>query len=242
MRALQKTAISYGLHNIPVKICTMIRDNETSLSNACPKCQGDIGYKNYCKSCGNEPAWADMLKAFKLTVDQKYVFTKEQLDQLKEVTERSIQILGTIPRSNLDVRLVNSGYYILPDKLTKAWEILRRAILQSDKAIIVNFAIRGKQRLGVLIARDDAIIMLGIAFGDQLVKLDEEIKVTLSDSEANLGKGFLQILPEIDLSQVKDSFKEKLEKLITGQPVQITSKPVKSETAFFEEVVQTKLV
>lgn len=239
MRALVKTAITYGLHTIPVRIATMVKSDETALSNACPKCQGDIGLKNYCKGCSAEVSHAEMLKAYKISKTEKVVFTKEQIEAIKN-TEKAIVVLGTMPKTSIDQRMIEGGYYIMPDeKLKKAWGILFKALATGDKAMIVNYSVRSRQRLGILTVDNQTIVLLSMAYAEQLVRVDEETDVQVTEKEIEMGMGFLKSLPPMDINTLSDDYKTKLEELIAGKPmIELKAEaPQKDETAFFTQTV-----
>lgn len=242
MRAITKTTISYGLQNIPCKICTLVRDSSTSLSNSCPdnKCQGDVGTKNYCKKCNNEVAYADIIKAYKLSKDSKVIIDKNRLKEIYD-KENTIQVLKKLPRSAIDVSLVEGSYYILPDKLTKVWGILQRGLAQSNNVILCTYSIRGRTRLGILTTKNDTIVLLSMAYHEQLVSNDEKIDVSLSEKEVELGKNFIDDLPEGKFEDVKDSFKERFEALITNKDPIVIPEPIEEDsTSFFTQEIEVK--
>lgn len=236
MRAITKTTISYGLQNIPVKICTMVRDSSTSLSNSCPdqNCNGDVGTKNYCKSCNNEVAYADILKAYKVG-NTKRVVDKERLKAIYQ-KENTINVIKRIPRTAIDISLVNGSYFLQPDKLTKVWAILQRGLTQSNNVILCTFSIRGRTRLGILTSKNDTVVLLSISYHEQLVENDENIECKLEEKEIELGKSFVDNLPEGKLEDVKDEFKERFIELITGNdPIEIPEAVEEDNTSFFTQ-------
>ena len=234
MRAIHKTNIYFGNMSIPVKVSSVVREAGTGLSNACPHCNGDVGHVNRCKSCEKEVAFGDIRKAYKVG-DEKTVLAQEQLDTLK-TKENVIEVLGTIEGA-IDPRYITGSYYILPEKQAKPWAMLYAGLTGTDKSVVVRFAMRGKQRLGALIASSNVILMQTLAYTEQVVKMDEDINSKLSDAEADLGKTFVEkTLPPCDISTYKDTQAEQLQALLDGDLEAVEApKPVKDETAFFTQ-------
>lgn len=238
MRALTSTAISFGLHTIPVRLATMIRDNGTSLSNSCPHCKGDVGNKNYCKGCLKEVTSAEIQKAYRISKDQKVVFTKEQVENLKNF-DKAVTIEGTIPKTSIDQRMIEGCYYVLPDKkIQKAWGILFSAINTGDQALVVKFSIRSRQKLGVLTTDGKVIVLLAVAFAEQFVRMDEELNIAVSEKETEMGLGFIKGLPSVDINTISDEYKTRLEELVAGKPmVEVKTEESASETSFFTQPI-----
>ena len=234
MRAIHKTNIFFGTQTIPVKISTVVRESKTGMSNACPHCRGDVGHINRCKDCSEEIAFADIRKAYKVSNDEKHIFAKEQLDTLK-TKENIIEVIGTIDGA-VDPRYITGSYYILPEKNVKPWAMLKAGIEESGKSVIVKYAMRGKTKIGCLIASDNVILMQTIAFTSQVVNMDENINATLTDKEADMGKGFVEkTLPVCVIDTIKDEYSQQIEALLEGNLEIVAPKPVTDETAFFKQ-------
>ena len=234
MRAIHKTNIYFGTQSIPVKISTVVRESGTGLSNACPHCSGDVGHVNRCKSCEEEVAFADIRKAYKVG-DEKTVLAKEQIDTLK-TKENVIEVLGTI-EGTIDPRYITGSYYILPEKQAKPWAMLYAGLTETGKSVVVRFAMRGKQRLGSLIAANNVILMQTLCYTENIVKIDEDINANLSDKEKDLGRIFVEkTLPACEISDHKDTYAEQLQALLDGDLEAVEApQPVKDETAFFTQ-------
>ncbi len=234
MRSIQSTAITFGLYNIPVKVCTVVREPGTGMSNACPHCEGDVGHVNICKECKEQVEFAEMRKAYKVSKDEKYLFSKAQLDALKSA-ENSIEVLGAMP-GEIDRRYVTGCYYIMPDKLAKPWEMLRSGLESSENSILVRFALRGKQRLGILSNGGDHILMQTITFASNVVQIDEKITAKLSDKESDMSKAFVDKLEQVNLESFVDEYQSNIDALMQNKNIVVVAPtPAKDETAFFSQ-------
>lgn len=219
-RAITSSAITYKGSIIPVKIYTLVASDVSPLSNACADCKGDIGHKNYCKECSTESP--TMVKAYKLSKNEKVVLTDDQLAKLKEV-DGEIEVLGTVPKSDFDNKLISGAYFLLPDKpkkktaksYDKAYGILRSGLTESDH-VVVRFSVRSKERIGVLTVQDKVIVLLAIAYDEQVREIENEPQIDLNEEEVKMGKEFVSKLEKTDLTQITNRFTERLEKILDG--------------------------
>jgi len=243
-RAITSSVIAHKGSIIPVKIYTLVEKDSTGLSNACSDCKGDIGHKNYCKDCSKESPTT--VKAYRLGKTEKIVLTDDQNQQLKEIVDGEISVLGTVSRSDLDTKLVSGAYYLKPDlpkkktgkSFLKAYEIIKTGIAESDSYIAVRFSVRTKERIGVLSVQDNVIVLLAIAYNDQVREIEKIDHIDLSDEEIKLGKEFVNKLEKTDLTKIKDRFQETLEKILSNSDSVTTSSQPQDDdedgTGFFK--------
>lgn len=227
-RAITSSAITHKGQVIPVKIYTLVASDVSPLSNACADCKGDIGHKNYCKGCeAQEP---NTVKAYKISKDEKVVLTDDQLKKLKEV-DGEIEVLGTVPKSDFDNKLISGAYYLLPDlpkkktgkSFLKAYGIFQSGVNESDRHVVVRFSVRTKERIGVIQVQGNVLVLLAIAYNDQVRTIENEPQIDLNDEEIQLGKEFVNKLEKTDLTTITNRFTEKLEKIIEGADVETVS-------------------
>lgn len=237
MRSISKVSIAYGLHNIPVKVCTVVRDSGTGMSNCCPDCNGDVGHKNACKNCSKELGTKEILKAYKVG-DEKHIFTPEELTSLKNV-EKSIDVAGITNIDAIDPRYITGSYYLVPEVAKKAYAILLQGMEKSGKAIVVKFALRGKQRIGVLVPQNvsgqGVILMRVLAFSNQVQPIDEELRYDLTEEESDMGVSFINSLKDIDPESIENRYAKQMEEILSGEMISAPTikKQQVDETAFF---------
>ena len=66
--------------------------------------------------------------------------------------------------------------------------------------------------------------------------MHENINATLTDKEADMGKGFVEkTLPACVLDTIEDEYSQQIEALLEGNLEIVAPKPVTDETAFFKQ-------
>lgn len=252
MRTYQTTSIVNGNQKIDVGICTMISETPTSFKNSCPECQESVGMYIKCKNdqCTRNhddnkfSSWkdTDLIKGYEVAKGEIHNLSPEQIATLKDV-DGEMKVLGTIPMDKIDYRTLIGGYYLNPAKSKKAKEqkafekmfvILRDGLYKSGKAIVVQFAVRTTQKLGLLIPFNDTIIVKQIAYGQELREFDEVFETILTPEESELGNNFVSALKEINPLEVEHQWSKTMEEILKGEPLAVEIQASKDELSFFK--------
>src|SRR3989304_457586 len=229
---------SKGLMTIPCKIANAISSKSTSMTClACPTCNGDIGLMKYCKSCceGKDKVEIEsslVKSAIRVSKEQKILLTDELEQQISEV-DKVIQVLGSISKDHLDTRRIIGSYYVIPDK--KSPKPLQKGLLSTEKNLVVRFANSSKEKLGILTARDNYILLLNVAYLEDFNEFDQEIESTLEEPELQAVKAFLSKIKPVNIDSIIDLRREKIEKIIlSGDTTTIKEPEIKTEIDFFD--------
>ncbi len=230
MRATSSNIV-YKMQIIPVKIGNYQKSDSTGLKQISPCCKVPTSRKTTCSDCEKELINKELLKGFPQGKDNHYIFSQEQIDSLKDFDD-IIEVLGTIEKSQIDYRMICGSFAVLPDKpkkkkqlqiFKKAYKVFERSVAESDKAIIVKFSTRQKQKLGIMTSIGNVITLLHIVYDDQFNEIDEIPEIEISDAEKKQGLDFIEKLEPIKLEEIEDNFKVKLEELIEkGEPLTVT--------------------
>jgi non-homologous end joining protein Ku len=234
MKAKLKTKIIYKEYEIPVELATMVKEFETKTEGCCPHCKGKTGAKKYCKECDEELGWTEPLSAYRFSKDDIHIITPEQLDSLKSQT-KDIEILGSIPNDKVDMRTILGGQYLSVAKSESTskkkqteenannsalFAVLYEGLRRTNTAIVVRFAVGSKQKLGLLIADQQTIILQQVTYKDEIVEFDEQVP-QVDEENAELGVAFVNQLAEVDPSEIENESKGLLEKILKGEELPI---------------------
>lgn len=168
MRAIWTGSIAFGLVNVPVKAYGATSDHDIDLHQVHAKDGGRIRYERHCEVCGKKVAYKDIDKAFE-DGERTIVLTDDDLEALPAEKSREIEVLQFVPADQLDPLILEKSYYLQPDsKSPKAYELLRRALEETDKLAVVRFALRQKTRLGILRVRDKVMVLQAVMWADEL--------------------------------------------------------------------------
>ena len=188
MRAIWKGAIAFGLVNVPVKVYSATEDHDISLHQVHNADGGRIRYQRRCEVCSQVIDYSDIDKAFE-DGGRTVVLSKEELKSIPAENSHEIEVVQFVPSEQLEPMMFEKSYYLEPDsKSPKAYVLLRRALEDTDRVAIVQFALREKTRLGALRIKDEVLVLQSLLWPDEVREasfpaLDASIRISAQERE-----------------------------------------------------------
>ena len=188
MRAIWKGAIAFGLVNVPVKVYSATEDHDISLHQVHNADGGRIRYQRRCEVCSKIIDYSDIDKAFE-DDGRTVVLSKDELKSIPAENSHEIEVVQFVPSEQLEPMMFEKSYYLEPDsKSPKAYVLLRRALEDTDRVAIVQFALREKTRLGALRIKDDVLVLQSLLWPDEVREasfpaLDESVRISAQERE-----------------------------------------------------------
>jgi DNA end-binding protein Ku len=188
MRAIWKGAIAFGLVNVPVKVYSATEDHDISLHQVHNADGGRIRYQRRCEVCSKIIDYSDIEKAFE-DGGRTVVLSKDELKSIPAENSHEIEVVQFVPSEQLEPMMFEKSYYLEPDsKSPKAYVLLRRALEDTDRVAIVQFALREKTRLGALRIKDDVLVLQSLLWPDEVREAefparDESVRVSAQERE-----------------------------------------------------------
>ncbi|MFJ7148443.1 Ku protein [Streptomyces sp. NPDC100445] len=222
MRSIWNGAISFGLVTIPVKLVNATENHAISFRQIHTEDSGRIRYRKVCELEDREVSQAEIGKAYEDADGSIIPITDEDLSHLPMPTARTIEIVAFVPADRIDPLQMGSAYYLASGgaPAAKPYTLLREALKRSDKVAVAKYALRGRERLGMLRVVGEAIAMHGLLWPDE-VRAPEGIApdtdVTIRDKELDLADALMDTLGEVDLEDLHDEYREALEEVIAAK-------------------------
>ncbi|UZX01622.1 Ku protein [Arthrobacter sp. CDRTa11] len=188
MRAIWKGAIAFGLVNVPVKVYSATEDHDISLHQVHNADGGRIRYQRRCEVCSEIIDYSDIEKAFEED-GRTVVLSKDELKSIPAENSHEIEVVQFVPSEQLEPMMFEKSYYLEPDsKSPKAYVLLRRALEDTDRVAIVQFALRDKTRLGALRIKDDVLVLQSLLWPDEVREanfpaLDADVRISPQERE-----------------------------------------------------------
>jgi DNA end-binding protein Ku len=222
VRSIWNGAISFGLVSIPVKLMNATESHSISFRQIHLEDVGRIRYRKFCELEDREVAQSEIGKGYEDAGGTVIPITDEDLAKLPLPTARTIEILAFVPGDRIDPLQLDTAYYLSANgaPATKPYALLREALRRSGKVAIAKYALRGRERLGMLRVVDDVIGMHGLLWPDEIrapegVAPDE--RVTVRNKELDLADALMDTLGEVDLDDLHDDYRQALEELIAAK-------------------------
>jgi DNA end-binding protein Ku len=218
MRAIWTGAIGFGLVNIPVRIFSATQDSNLDLDMLDKKDHSKIRFKRVNEDSGREVSWENIVKAY--DYNGKYVILDDE-DFQKASPEKSkiIEIVEFVKENEIQSIFYETPYYLEPQKSgVKAYALLREALKKTGKVGVGNFVMRTKESLCVLKPMENAILLQGIRFEQEIREMNEldiPAKATVSAPEMKMAIALIdQLSAKFDISKYKDTYSAELLKVI----------------------------
>ena len=221
MRAIWKGAIAFGLVNVPVKVYSATEDHDISLHQVHNADGGRIRYQRRCEVCSEVIDYSDIEKAYEED-GRTVILSKDELKSIPAENSHEIEVVQFVPSEQLEPMMFEKSYYLEPDsKSPKAYVLLRRALEDTDRVAIVQFALREKTRLGALRIKDDVLVLQSLLWPDEVREanfpaLDTSIKISAPEREMSAAL-VESMAADFDPAHFTDDYQAQLRQLIEAK-------------------------
>ncbi|MVO90905.1 Ku protein [Streptomyces sp. p1417] len=222
MRSIWNGAVSFGMVNIPIKLMSATENHAVSFRQIHTEDGGRIRYRKVCELEDHEVPTAEIGKGYEDADGSVVPITDDDLASLPLPTAKTIEIVAFVPADTVDPLQMDTSYYLSADGVpaAKPYTLLREALKRSEKVAVARFALRGRERLGMLRVVDDVIALHGLLWPDEIraadsVGPDSEVKVR--DAELDLADALMDTLGEVDLDSLHDDYRAAVEEMIAAK-------------------------
>ncbi|MFF2502211.1 Ku protein [Streptomyces sp. NPDC058067] len=134
-----------------------------------------IRTRKFCELEDREVSAQEIGKGYEISKGTLVAITDEDLYDLPLPTAKAIEIVAFVPYESVDPIRIGQGYFLEPDGQVsiKPYTLLRKALERNEKAGIAKFAWHGRERLGLLRIKGDAIIMHSMRWPDEIRSPEE---------------------------------------------------------------------
>ena len=221
MRAIWKGAIAFGLVNVPVKVYSATEDHDISLHQVHNADGGRIRYQRRCEVCSQVIDYSDIEKAYEED-GKTVVLSKDELKAIPAENSHEIEVVQFVPSEQLEPMMFEKSYYLEPDsKSPKAYVLLRRALEDTDRVAIVQFALREKTRLGALRIKDDVLVLQSLLWPDEVREANFpslDVSIKISPQERDMSAALVESMAaDFDPEHFTDDYQAQLRQLIEAK-------------------------
>jgi DNA end-binding protein Ku len=241
-----KSAISFGLVNIPVTLNPIIQDNDTSFNMLHKKCMERIKYIKYCPHCDTEVRHEDLVKGYEYSEEDYVVFDEKDFDKIKSDEDKTIEIISFIDLKDIDPIYYEKSYYLKTHDKSKAFSLFKYALKKQNKVALAKTVLGNKSYYVVIRFGADNIIMTTLFYQEE-IRLDEETKdEDFTKKELELALKLIDSMsgkfkPETYKDEYQDKIKDAINKKINGQEIKKTKKKKKENITDLMEALEKSL-
>lgn len=220
MAATHKGAISFGLVHIPVALHTATQDNDIHFNQLCKEDGSRVKYKKVCAHCGKEVGTSDIVKGFEFEKDKYVTMTDEDFEKAKSPKDRTIQIIHFAELSSIRPIFYDKTYHAVPEAGgDKAYELLRRAMLDENKVAIAKTVMGQSEKLLCLIPTEKGLLIETLFFADEVKAMPKEpAHPELVEAELAMAKQLVNgMVKEFEPELYHDEYQERLRTIIENK-------------------------
>lgn len=212
-----KSAISFGLVHIPISLHTATQDVDVHFNQLHKDDHSRIRYKKTCAHCGKEVSSADIVKGFEFEKGQYVVITDDELEKIKTEKDKTMQIITFANLNEISPVFFDKTYHAVPESGgDKAYELLRRAMMEEQKIAIAKTVLGTQETLIALIPREGGILVQTMFFAEEVKALPSKVaSPQLQDEELNVARQLVSsMVKPFDITDYRNEYQERVKALI----------------------------
>jgi DNA end-binding protein Ku len=167
-RAMWSGSISFGLVNIPVKLYSAVSRKTVHFNQLDSATNSRVKQKRVSAETGDEVPYEQIVKGYELAGGSYVIVTDDELAALDPKAVRTIDIDEFVEQSEIDPIFYDSAYYLAPDKASKPYALLARALEETGKVGIARFVMRTKQYLAAIRPQDGRLLLSTMVYADEI--------------------------------------------------------------------------
>lgn len=220
MRSIWKGAVSFGLVTIPVALFSATEDRTPKFKMLRRSDGSPIRYKRVAEADGEEVAWEEIVRGFEVDQGGYVVFTDDELaGAASGGVPRLVDVVQFVDETEIDPIAYKSSYYLAPEQTgLKAYRILTGALAEKGKVGIARVALREKQHLATLRAKDGVLVLETMFWPDEIREPAFEVlesEVEVRPEELKMAEMIIENLTRpFEAAEYRDATREAVEALV----------------------------
>mgnify|MGYP000894810435 FL=1 len=221
-RSLWKGAVSFGLVTIPVRLYGATEEKDIAFRQVHDADGGRIRYKRVCEVCGQEVPYEHIAKGYDAGDGRMVTLEASDFDDLPLPSAKAIEIVQFVDLEDVDPTYFAKSYVLEAEGPgAKPYVLLREALREAGRAGIVKVALRSRETLALVRAKDEVLMLHTMLWPDEV--RDPAFAAPAGDIKANpaelaMATMFIdQLAGEFDPGQYTDSYREALEQVVAAK-------------------------
>lgn len=239
--AIWSGAISFGLVTIPIRLLAATEDHSIRFRRIHLEDMGRVRNRTVCELDGEEVTSAEIGKGYEVEKDNVIPISDDELAEMPLPTAKAIDVVAFVDRDSIDPIRLGSTYYLeaAGEVAAKPYTLLRKALERSSRAAVAKYALRGRERLGLLSVKENAMVLHQMHWPDE-VRDPAELApkpVELDEGEIEGALALMDTMALDDVSGFRDTYMDALEELIEAKAEGKTPAAPKTERKGSGQVV-----
>ncbi|MFI6663243.1 Ku protein [Streptomyces sp. NPDC050523] len=222
-RTIWSGAISFGLVTVPIHVASATENHSISFHQYHLTDQGRVRYRKFCEIEDRQVDESEIGKGYEYAKDQVIPISDEDLANLPLPTAKAVEIESFVPLESIDPIRIGAGFYLTPNGqvAAKPYKLLRQALGRSSRVAIVKWAWHGRERLGLLRVRDEALVLHLMYWPDEIRDptelLPPPVEVTEDEIEGALALIESMSREDLEGEEFHDAYTDALAQIIEAK-------------------------
>lgn len=252
MRAIWKGAVSFGLIYVPVKLYAATEQKDIKFNYLHEKCKTPVQYRRFCPNCQTEVPMEEIVRGYEYEKGKYVILGAEDFGrEAPSGSGKNVEILDFVDLAEIDPVYYEKAYYLAPgDGGAKVYELLRRAMEETNKVAVARVVIRSRESLAALRVSGGTLVMSTMHYPDEIrqagVLPEMNYQVSLHDNEVKMAVSLINSLSaEFQPEKYTDTYRERLMEVIqskiTGEAVEVPARPETGKVVDLMEALKASI-
>jgi len=219
-RSIWNGVISFGMVSIPPSSCTGTQDKDISFHMLHKTDDTRIKMLRWCPEDERPVDMDEIVRGYEYARDQYVVLTEEDFEKLPLPSKHTIELTQFVDAEEIDPVFYEKSYWLEPDEVgVKPFALLMRALREKNLTAIAKIAIRNKERLCALRAKDGTLVLETLFYPDEIrIEEQEAPDVEVSQRELEMAFTLIELLHEpFDPERYHDEYRRALMEVIQAK-------------------------
>jgi DNA end-binding protein Ku len=174
MRATWQGYIALGQLGVPARLYSATKQNSPKFVQLHEEDSAPIERVLKCSAENKEISHKEVVRAVEIEPGHYITLTGRELERTLPVSTKTIDVKQFADQSDIDPILYEKPYYIAPTRGgERAYALLREALMLSNKIMIAQFALFGREYIGAIGLHRDILVLHRLRYSDEILPRSE---------------------------------------------------------------------
>ncbi|WP_037908161.1 non-homologous end joining protein Ku [Actinacidiphila yeochonensis] len=215
-------SLTFSLVTIPVTLEAATRSHKVAFRQVHTEDGGRVRYRKTCELDERVLEQEDITRAYEAPDGTLVEVTDDELDAMPLPTVKTIEVSGFVELEKVPPEQFDTPYFLAPASpaANKPYVLMRDALAQAGKAAVGKLALHGSERLALVRALDEVLVLQMLHWNDELradAGAAPQEGVEISEEEL---RGAMELVASMSGAHVEDyhdDYGAAVESLITAR-------------------------
>jgi DNA end-binding protein Ku len=174
MRASWQGYIALGQLGIPARLYSATKQSGPKFVQLHEKDSAPVERVLKCSSENHEISYKEIVRAVEFEPGRFITITGQELERTLPSSTKTMDVKQFCDINNIDPIYYEKPYYIAPSKGgERAYALLREALSLSQKVMVVQYAIFGREHIGIVGLHRDILVLHQLRYSDEILPRSE---------------------------------------------------------------------